>query len=393
MDSEREGERRSLVVNRRDGSAPSPPPPPSSLSAEAAAAATSPRYREYNGGRAVGGAAASRASGRLYGSTDAAAENRGRPERPPSTLGYGAREIGADGVDDPSAISGSYEKEEEDEDDDEDDDEDEDEDDDDEYGDTDDDEGEEQGSEFAADDEEEEEEENPDSIWDGALLRALISPILCLWRTTRDAYALVANVDDNAFEWDSPAFPGEGSCVDGSGGPAYIGRGAGAGSTSGGGVTLRHKAGVLFWLGVLAISYAAERSSFKVLVDRAGPFRLFSAEAIVTCHAAALGLWMLAGAAVRGDFKLKALGLPLTDVGSEFLQNQCLSGFFSTAAMAIPSSLPSVVPFGMPPSLYSSDMYFLCLLPLTSCSESRNRLYIDADQSWPYSTRSTCSWE
>ena len=50
---------------------------------------------------------------------------------------------------------------------------------------------------------------------------------------------------------------------------------------------------VAFWFMVLATAYAGERSSFKFLVDQAGPFRLFSVEMVTGVHALLLGMGLL----------------------------------------------------------------------------------------------------
>ena len=80
-------------------------------------------------------------------------------------------------------------------------------------------------------------------------------------------------------------------------------------------ITRRNRLLVLFWFFVLALAYAGERSTFYLLVDRTGPFRLFSATMITSCHALLLGLGMLLSAVQRRDFTFRALGIPIVDVG------------------------------------------------------------------------------
>jgi len=58
-----------------------------------------------------------------------------------------------------------------------------------------------------------------------------------------------------------------------------------------------------------------ESSSFKVMVDKAGPFRLFSAEVITGVHALILGVGILISGVVNKKFEIKPLGIPLANVG------------------------------------------------------------------------------
>ena len=78
---------------------------------------------------------------------------------------------------------------------------------------------------------------------------------------------------------------------------------------------------VLFWFTMLATGYALERTTFKLMVDRTGPFRLFSAVALTATHALLLSLGMLVSNITTkswGGFS-RALGIPIVDVGCKFV--------------------------------------------------------------------------
>lgn len=97
----------------------------------------------------------------------------------------------------------------------------------------------------------------------------------------------------------------------------------------------RNKVVVLFWFFLLALAYAVERTTFKFLVDRAGPFRLFSVEMLTLCHAILLGLGMVMSALYRRKLSIKQpLGVPLVDVGCKSIgcpfSSSCLSFAFLT---------------------------------------------------------------
>lgn len=72
------------------------------------------------------------------------------------------------------------------------------------------------------------------------------------------------------------------------------------------------KLAVLFWFVVLALAYAVERASFKILVDRAGPFRLLYSEAICGLHCLFVGFGLLCVLKLKGE-KLE-LGLAISDL-------------------------------------------------------------------------------
>ena len=91
---------------------------------------------------------------------------------------------------------------------------------------------------------------------------------------------------------------------------------------TGGTSTIRNRTAAIFWFVVLSVSYASERSTFKIMVDRVGPFRLFSAEVILGMHVLfssfAMIFWNIfwnkdeKGSSYGSGF---GLGLPLADVG------------------------------------------------------------------------------
>jgi hypothetical protein len=91
---------------------------------------------------------------------------------------------------------------------------------------------------------------------------------------------------------------------------------------------------VFFWFVILATTYTCERSTFKLLVDRAGPFRLFAVEMVTATHATLLGTgmfvsWLITKSNNHRRRNLRAalfegsssdtgrlpLGIPIVDVG------------------------------------------------------------------------------
>jgi hypothetical protein len=109
---------------------------------------------------------------------------------------------------------------------------------------------------------------------------------------------------------------------------------------------------VLFWFVILAMSYAGERSSFKLLVDKAGPFRLFAVEMVTGTHALILGLILLIGYFVGHTQQIKRLGVPIIDVG--------LMALLDTVTLL----LVFLTGWGVPPTLTVILVQFI--LPLTA---------------------------
>jgi CRT-like, chloroquine-resistance transporter-like len=115
-----------------------------------------------------------------------------------------------------------------------------------------------------------------------------------LWETAKSFLRLVLNVENL---WDSPS---QNNTPE---------------------ISRRNHYIVFFWFFILASSYAMERSTFKLLVDRSGPFRLFAVEMITFIHALMIGTGMLVSAFMRKDFSFHTLGIPVVDVGCEYQYN------------------------------------------------------------------------
>lgn len=204
------------------------------------------------------------------------------------------------------------------------------------------------------DPDDEDDEEHQESKW--KMLQPVISPIMKVYEVAKEAFILITNVDD---VWDSPALDvrsnnrndemhiyrstsdsfASSSTMrgrDGTGGSGqFLHDGGGMGqnhnsnsshhhTVQGGNVgdlgqyvSFRHKVGVLFWFLVLATAYASERGTFKVMVDRMGPFRMVvGAEIVMAVHALMLAIWMFIRSVTCGRESAKGtIMLPLADIG------------------------------------------------------------------------------
>ncbi|KAK1735347.1 hypothetical protein QTG54_013961 [Skeletonema marinoi] len=147
-----------------------------------------------------------------------------------------------------------------------------------------------------------------------------------LARKIRAVAVIIADVDN---VWDSP----ENSTTTSNNSSNRSRRANGGNNTrssmvydviTGGTSTIRNRTAAIFWFVVLSISYASERSTFKIMVDRVGPFRLFSAEIILGLHvlfsSLAMVFWNIFWNKDKKEFGSSygsgfGLGLPLADVG------------------------------------------------------------------------------
>lgn len=136
---------------------------------------------------------------------------------------------------------------------------------------------------------------------EGSVVEPPLSFIDRTWAAIKSCFILVVNVENL---WDSPSRNEP---------PA---------------VSRRNHYIVFFWFFILATSYALERSTFKLLVDRSGPFRLFSVEMITCTHALLTGLGMFLSAFSRKDFKIQPLGIPVVDVGCKLMPSFMICLFF-----------------------------------------------------------------
>lgn len=126
---------------------------------------------------------------------------------------------------------------------------------------------------------------------EGSIAEPVPTFLARVWTAIKNGFILVVNVENL---WDTPS----------QNGPPEVIR--------------RNHYIVFFWFFVLAISYALERSTFKLLVDRTGPFRLFAVEMVTFTHAVMIGFGMFISALSRKDFSVQALGIPVVDVGCEY---------------------------------------------------------------------------
>ena len=164
-------------------------------------------------------------------------------------------------------------------------------------------------------------------------LEPVLRPLKQLYNLVRDAVILVTNTDD---VWDSPAYEHTSDRQNVRYGSVHSQVASIASSHGRRGqhqrgipgwtvddelslnqekhVSFQHKIVVMFWFLVLAIFYAIERSSFKIMVDRMGPFRMVvGGEIIVATHAVITGTWM-ALCCLCGKFKKNKVMLPIADI-------------------------------------------------------------------------------
>lgn len=115
------------------------------------------------------------------------------------------------------------------------------------------------------------------------------------------------------------------------------------------GLRRRNHIVVLFWFFILAASYAGERSTFKLLVDHAGPFRLMAVEMVTAAHAILLAFVMFATFLFGRSRNLPSLGVTLIDVGLiAIMDSVSLLLVFLTGLRVTPTLTVILVQFTLP---------------------------------------------
>jgi len=197
------------------------------------------------------------------------------------------------------------------------------------YADDDDDDGDVIEDDDDDDDDDDDYSSEPDEYWENersslteTWRRRSSEIVVSGWSLFKGCLTVVINVED---VWDSPT------------------------TSQGREIRRRNHYVILFWFFILAISYTTERVSFKLLVDRSGPFRLLAVEAIACVHALMLGGGMLAYAISRKDMSMQPLGIPLVDVGLMALLDTLHMMFvFLTGYHVAPTLTVILVQFTLP---------------------------------------------
>ena len=143
----------------------------------------------------------------------------------------------------------------------------------------------------------------------------------------------------------------------------------------------RNQLVVLFWFFILALSYAGERSTFKLLVDRTAPFRLLTVEAVTAAHALLLGIIVTAGYCLKSPSSKMKLGIPLMDVGvMALLDTLCILLVFVSGYRVPPTLTVILVQFTLPLTAFLTQFGHpdgMCSLARKPAQEDNNGRGID----------------
>jgi hypothetical protein len=206
----------------------------------------------------------------------------------------------------------------------------------------------------SGDDDEEEYSVGADEDWDAEtnsitdnLKRRVSNMAIRVWSLIKGCLTVVVNVEN---VWDSPT------------------------TSQGREIRRKNRCVILFWFFILAISYTTERVSYKLLVDRSGPFRLLAVEVVAFTHALMVGCGMLVFAIARKDFTMQPLGIPVVDVGlMALLDTLHMMLVFLTGYHVAPTLTVILVQFTLPLTALISQAvhpggYF------NKCSDQQSRI-------------------